>query len=330
VSTAAHGGPGSPDASWGAVVTDAVTRALAEDLGSEGDVTAELVPEGTRASFALRARRAGVLAGADCATEAFRRVGPEVELRWLAGDGDVVEAGQTVLEVRGPLRPILTAERTALNFLGHLSGIATLTAQYVAAAHAKNPAAEILDTRKTTPGLRVLEKAAVRAGGGTNHRAGLFDAVLVKDNHLAGTTISSAVARARAQWPAKMVQIECDSLEHVAEAARAGADAVLLDNMDPDTIEKAVALAHEEASGPILTEVSGGVTLETIGPYAAAGPDRISVGALTHSAPVLDLGLDLLWTDDGTHAALGLQEHEHGPEDRKRGAEGGDTGAPGH
>ena len=198
------------------------------------------------------------------------------------------------------MRPILTAERTALNFLGRLSGVATLTAQFVSAAHDSNPSVAVLDTRKTTPGLRVLEKAAVRAGGGTSHRSGLSDAVLVKDNHLAGTSIADAVRRARALWPGRMVEIECDALDQVAQAARAGADAVLLDNMDPGTVVEAIAVAHMDAPGPILTEVSGGVTLATIGAYAAAGPDRISVGALTHSAPVLDLGLDLIWTKAGT------------------------------
>jgi nicotinate-nucleotide pyrophosphorylase (carboxylating) len=282
-------------------VGEAVGRALAEDLGPEGDLTAALVPDGVRAHFALRARRAGVLAGADCATETFRRVDPEVELVWLASDGDALPAGDTVLEVTGPLRPILTAERTALNFLGRLSGVATLTAQFVAAAHEANPSVAVLDTRKTTPGLRVLEKAAVRAGGGTSHRSGLSDAVLVKDNHLAGTSIADAVGRARTLWPGRMVEIECDTLAQVAQAARAGADAVLLDNMDPGEVVEAVAVARAEAPGTILTEVSGGVTLATVGAYAAAGPDRISVGALTHSAPVLDLGLDLIWakaTDD--------------------------------
>jgi nicotinate-nucleotide pyrophosphorylase (carboxylating) len=200
-----------------------------------------------------------------------------------------------VMEVTGPLRPILTGERTALNFLGRLSGIATLTARYVAVARAANPAVQVLDTRKTTPGLRALEKAAVRAGGGVNHRSSLSEAVLVKDNHLAGVTITEAVARSRALWPGRLVQIECDELAQVVEAARAGADAVLLDNMDPAAVAVAVKTARAEAAGPILTEVSGNVTLESIGAYAAAGPDRISVGALTHSATVLDLGLDLIW-----------------------------------
>ena len=285
------------DDAYEQAVTEAVTRALDEDLGPDGDLTAALVPESATAHYALRARTQGVLAGRPCADEAFRRVGPDLELVWHADDGDELKPGDTILDVTGPLRPILTAERTALNFLGHLSGVATLTARFVKAAHDANPAVAVLDTRKTLPGLRLLEKAAVRAGGGTNHRLGLSDAVLVKDNHLAGTTITTAVARARTLWPGRMVEIECDSLDQVTEAARAGADAVLLDNMSPDTVAEAVAAAHLAAPGPILTEVSGGVTLDTIGSYAAAGPDRISVGALTHSAPVLDLGLDLVWTD---------------------------------
>jgi nicotinate-nucleotide pyrophosphorylase (carboxylating) len=279
-------------------VVDAVSRALAEDLMADGDVTAALVPEGATAHFALRAREVGVLAGRDCATEAFRRLNPDVSLNWKLADGDPVSAGDTVMELTGALRPILTAERTVLNFLGHLSGIATLTQRFVAAAHARNPSVQILDTRKTTPGLRTLEKAAVRAGGGTNHRANLSDAVLVKDNHLAGATITDAVARARRLWPDLGVQVECDSLGQVAEAAATGADALLLDNMAPAQVTEAIALARAEAPGPVLTEVSGRVNLGNVGDYAAAGPDRISIGALTHSAVVLDLGLDLIWRTD--------------------------------
>jgi nicotinate-nucleotide pyrophosphorylase (carboxylating) len=283
-------------------VADVVRRALDEDLGADGDITAALVPAAATAHFVLRPRQAGVLAGVDCAAEVFRQVDPALQVVWHAADGDALAVGQTVMEVTGALRPILTAERTALNFLGHLSGVATLTARYVAAAHAQNVSVEVLDTRKTTPGLRLLEKAAVRAGGGTNHRAGLSDAVLVKDNHLAGIGITAAVRRARALWPRRTVEVECDMLEQVAEAASAGADVVLLDNMDPAQVVEAVAVAHLGAPGPILTEVSGGVSLDTIGAYAAAGPDRISVGALTHSAVVLDLGLDLIWSTPGLDA----------------------------
>ena len=290
-------GDGEPGSTYAHAVREAVARALAEDLGPDGDITAALVPVDVTAHYALRARQPGVLAGRDCATETFARVGPELAVEWRVVDGDRLSVGETLMEVTGPLRPILTSERTALNFLGHLSGVATLTAKFVDAAHERNRAVQILDTRKTTPGLRVLEKAAVRAGGGTNHRAGLSDAVLVKDNHLAGTTITDAVHAAQARWPGRLVEIECDTLDQVAEAAKAGAGAVLLDNMDPATVTEAIAVARRDAAGPVLTEVSGGVTLDTVGDYAAAGPDRISVGALTHSAPVLDLGLDLVWTE---------------------------------
>ena len=223
-------------------------------------------------------------------------VGPELVVDWRAADGDAVAPGRDPHggdAVR--CGPILTAERTALNFLGRLSGVATLTAQVRRRRARAQPAVQILDTRKTTPGLRVLEKAAVRAGGGTNHRAGLSDAVLVKDNHLAGTTITEAVHAARARWPGRLVEIECDTLDQVAEAATAGADARAARQHGSRHGRRGHrAWPHHDAAGPILTEVSGGVTLETVGDYAAAGPDRISVGALTHSAPVLDLGLDLV------------------------------------
>jgi nicotinate-nucleotide pyrophosphorylase (carboxylating) len=240
-------------------------------------------------------------------------------LSWRVDDGDELAAGSTAMEITGALRPILTAERTALNLVSHLSGIATLTAQYVAAAHAQNPSVRVVDTRKTTPGLRVLEKAAVRAGGGTNHRSSLSEAVLVKDNHLAGIRISDAVSRARDLWPGRVVEVECDGLEQVAEAAQAGADVVLLDNMAPSDVVEAVAVAHLGTSRPILTEVSGGVTLETIGAYAAAGPDRISVGALTHSAAVLDLGLDLIWTESGARCGQDTAPLHEGGGDRASG-----------
>jgi nicotinate-nucleotide pyrophosphorylase (carboxylating) len=292
-----------------AAVRAAVTMALAEDLGADWDITAALVPADATAHFALRARAAGVLAGRECAAETFRRLGPDLKVVWHCQDGDALSLGDTVMEVTGSLRPILTAERTALNFLCHLSGIATLTARFVEVAHARNPSVLILDTRKTTPGLRTLEKAAVRAGGGTSHRATLSEAVLVKDNHLAGITITEAVGRARQMWPGRMVEIECDTLEQVSEAARAGADAVLLDNMEPATVVEAISVAQVEAAGSILTEVSGGVTLSSIGALAAAGPDRISIGALTHSATVLDLGLDLIWRTDDS-GAVEFSHHE--------------------
>ncbi len=267
-------------------VTDVVSRALAEDLGVFGDITAALVPSEATVAAILRSRAPGVLAGRACATEAFRRVDPTTEAEWVLGDGDVLAAGSVIGRVSGRLASVLTAERTALNLLGHLSGVATLTRRYVEAA---GPRARIRDTRKTTPGLRALEKAAVRAGGGVNHRGSLSDGILVKDNHLAGLSIAEAVATAHARWPGIACQVECDTLDQLATALEAGADMVLLDNMDLATVAAAVAAV----AGRIPVEVSGRVDLDSVAAYAAAGADLISVGALTHSAPVLDIGLDL-------------------------------------
>jgi nicotinate-nucleotide pyrophosphorylase (carboxylating) len=275
-------------------VREAVARALAEDVLPLGDLTAALVPAGVTARFALVARQPGVVAGQRCAEEAFGSVDERVSVVWCRPDGSPVVPGDVVAEIAGPLRPILTAERTALNFLGHLSGVATLTRQFVDAVAAVNPTVRVLDTRKTTPGLRALEKAAVRAGGGHNHRASLSDAVLVKDNHLAGVGITEAVQRARSMWPGRMVEVECDRPDQVVEASRAGATAVLLDNMTPEEVAANTALARREAGeAGVLVEVSGRMDLRTAPAYAAAGVDLISVGALTHSAPVLDLALDL-------------------------------------
>jgi nicotinate-nucleotide pyrophosphorylase (carboxylating) len=267
-------------------VREVVTRALAEDLGVFGDVTAALVPPDAAVTAVLVSRADGVLAGRACAAETFRAVDDQIETEWWVADGDRLQGGTEIGRVTGRLASVLTAERTALNLLGHLSGVATLTRRFVDAA---GPTARIRDTRKTTPGLRALEKAAVRAGGGVNHRASLSDGVLVKDNHLAGLPIPDAVSRAHARWPAVACQVECDTLEQVKVALDAGADLVLLDNMDPDTVAAAVALVDRR----IPVEVSGRVDLESVGAYAAAGADFISVGALTHSAPVLDIGLDI-------------------------------------
>jgi nicotinate-nucleotide pyrophosphorylase (carboxylating) len=267
------------------VVRDLVARALSEDVGLYGDLTAGLVdPEATVAAT-VRSRAPGVLAGRLAATETFRAVDPRIDLNWRAADGDDVAAGDSVATVAGHLVSVLTAERTALNLLGHLSGIATLTRRYVDAARP----AKIRDTRKTTPGLRALEKAAVRAGGGLNHRASLSDAILVKDNHLAGLDMAAAIETAHRRWPATTCQVECDTLEQLKVALEAGADLVLLDNMTPDQVSEAVSLV----AGRVLVEVSGGITLDNVAAYAAAGADLISVGSITHSAPVLDLGLDV-------------------------------------
>ncbi len=213
---------------------------------------------------------------------------------WLLPDGSRVSAGDEIAVVEGPLAPILTAERTALNFLCHLSGVATLTRAFVDAVAAVNPGTRVLDTRKTTPGLRSLEKAAVRAGGGTNHRGSLSEAVLVKDNHLAGIAISDAVANARRLWPGRMVEVECESPDQVIEAVDAGASVVMLDNMKPQQVAECVAMIGTRgAAGRVLVEVSGGITIDVAPDFARAGADLISIGALTHSAPVLDIGLDL-------------------------------------
>ncbi len=272
-------------------VLEAVSRAIAEDLLPLGDLTSALLPNDlvTKASFV--ARGSGVLAGRACAVEAFRQIDPSIELVWSVDDGDSVAPGTVIATAAGNLASILTAERTALNFLGHLSGIATLTRTFVDEA-AKGGAARVWDTRKTTPGLRSLEKAAVRAGGGANHRGNLSDWILLKDNHIALFGIADAVQRARTMWPARTVHVECDRLDQVREALAANADALLLDNMTPDEIRACVALAAESQRRPLL-EASGGITLETVAAYSAAGVDCISIGGLTNSAPVLDIGLDI-------------------------------------
>ncbi|MFN8017096.1 MAG: carboxylating nicotinate-nucleotide diphosphorylase [Acidimicrobiales bacterium] len=275
------------------VVADAVGRALDEDLLPLGDLSAALLPEGARARAEFVVRTDGVVAGTACATEAFRQVDPSVEVAWQVRDGDRVTARQVLGVVTGPLAPVLTAERTALNFLGHLSGIATRTRAFVDAA----APLRVWDTRKTTPGLRTLEKAAVRAGGARNHRGNLSDWVMFKDNHLTALGIGPAVASARDRWPGRTVHVECERLEQVQAALEAGADALLLDNMTPDEVRACVAAAEDHAASAgtrrALLEVSGGITLETVGSYAGTGADVVSSGSLTNSAPVLDIGLDI-------------------------------------
>jgi len=267
-------------------VREVVARALAEDLGPLGDLTASLLPDGATARAEFVARGEGVVAGRLCVLATFAAVDPTVAVEWRLADGVEVRPGEVIGTVEGPLVSILTAERTALNLLGRLSGIATLTRAYVREAQGN---ARIRDTRKTTPGLRALEKAAVRAGGGANHRGSLSDGILIKDNHLAEMTITQAVVLARHRWPGQLVEVECETTIQVREAMDAGADMVLLDNM---TTEQ-VAAAAEIVARRCPIEVSGGVTLESVAAFAAAGADFISVGALTHSAPALDIGLDI-------------------------------------
>jgi nicotinate-nucleotide pyrophosphorylase (carboxylating) len=270
----------------------AVRAALAEDIGS-GDVTSlATVPAGATFTVAMRARETLVVAGLAFAEMAFRSFSAKVRIKRLVRDGQKVPRGATLLQVSGPARAILSAERVALNFTQRLSGVATLTAQYVGAIAGTR--AKILDTRKTTPGWRMFEKYAVACGGGRNHRIGLFDLVLIKDNHLAAlrdtkpNAIAAAVTRARKQFPKLKVEVEADTLAQVKQAVEAGADIILLDNMSPAQLRAAVKLV----AGRAQTEASGGVNLKTVRAIAQTGVDFISVGALTHSARAVDIGLD--------------------------------------
>ncbi|HSK24745.1 MAG TPA: carboxylating nicotinate-nucleotide diphosphorylase [Egicoccus sp.] len=273
---------------------DVVRRALQEDLGNHGDVTsiATIAADATGAAY-LVARADGVIAGTALVGQVFEQLDPRVEVGWQVREGDVVSAGQHLGRVSGPMRSVLTGERTALNFLTHLSGVATRTYAYAQAIAGTD--CVVRDTRKTTPGLRLLEKAAVRAGGGVSHRIGLFDALLVKDNHVAAAgSVANATRRAIARSGSRPVQVEVDSLAQLDEAVEAGARDVLLDNFDVETTRAAVQRVRdlEARHGRILLESSGGITLDNVADYARTGVDRIAVGALTHSAPQLDIGLD--------------------------------------
>jgi nicotinate-nucleotide pyrophosphorylase (carboxylating) len=274
-------------------VREAVARALAEDLQPLGDLTSMLLPPDLVATAVFVPRSAGVVAGRRCVDQTFLQIDPALEVAWSVDDGDAVAAGEKLAEVSGTLASILTAERTALNFLGHLSGIATLTARFVAAVADAGGDLRVWDTRKTTPGLRALEKAAVRAGGGANHRGNLSEWVLLKDNHLELMPITDAVQAARRRWPGRTVQVECTDVAMVREAVAVDADILLLDNMTPDQVRTVVAEVRADHPQRPLLEISGSVDLSTIGAYATTGADLVSIGALTHSAPVLDIGLDI-------------------------------------
>jgi len=273
-----------------AYVLDLVTRAVAEDLDSGVDVTSvATVPAGLRGVAAFVPREAGTVAGTGVAMAVLDVVVPDVQHLLPPIDGMAALPGLSVLEAEGPVRELLTAERTALNLLCHLSGIATLTQSWVDAI--EGTGARIRDTRKTTPGLRSLEKYAVRCGGGVNHRMSLSDAALVKDNHVvAAGSVRAAFDAVRAGFPGLAVEVECDTPEQVAEAVEAGADLVLLDNMAVPQLVEAVALCRARG---VLCEASGGLTLATAREVASTGVDFLAVGALTHSAPVLDVGVDL-------------------------------------
>ncbi len=286
-------GPVGPE-EFQRAVDEAVRSALREDLDERGDVTAALVSEDAMGTLRIVGREEGIVAGTACAIAAFRQVDSSLIIDWKCPDGTVIARGSVIAEINGSFRSILTAERTALNFLGHLSGIATTTARFVAVVSSRNPNCVVLDTRKTTPLLRVLEKAAVVAGGGVNHRFGLSDAILIKDNHLGAMSITEGVERSRVLHPSLAIEVECDTTDQALEAVAAGAEAVLLDNMDAATVASSVAAIRAAGGTTTRIEVSGGVTLDTAGDLAAAGADCISVGALTHSSVVIDFGLDLV------------------------------------
>jgi nicotinate-nucleotide pyrophosphorylase (carboxylating) len=264
---------------------DVVARALAEDVGSGDVTTAATVPEGARALAVIRQKAPGVVFGLEVAEQVFRALDPEVQITRLVTEGEWRESGE-VLQVQGRAAALLSAERTALNFLQRLSGVATMAARCVRAV--EGTGARILDTRKTTPGLRSLEKAAVAAGGATNHRTGLYDAILIKENHSAmAGGVGIAVRQARAAAPELALEVECSTLAEVDEALVAGAPRILLDNMNADELRHAV----RHVDGRAELEASGGFTLDTLGAVAATGVDFVSVGAITHSAPALDLSL---------------------------------------
>mgnify|MGYP003632502834 CR=1 FL=1 len=270
------------------LIEPVVRMALAEDLGRAGDVTAALIPADTRWTAQAAARKAGVVAGLDCVRLAVRALDPAAEIALEVADGDVVEAGAILARITANARALLSAERTALNLLGHLSGVATLTRAYVEAV--AGTGARIADTRKTTPGLRALEKYAVAMGGGLNHRFGLDDAILIKDNHIAVCGgVRQAVARARAHAGHLMkIEVEIDRLDQLDDALAEGPDVVMLDNFSLDDLRAAVA----RTAGRAVLEASGGVSLQTVRAIAETGAAVISVGALTHSAAALDVGLD--------------------------------------
>lgn len=295
---------------WSARTIQLIHAARDEDLGQRGDITARLLGESGRDVTArVVPRSPGVISGLALGPEICavfsERLAQQLEFRPAArgtgawSDGDQVEADSCVATLRGPKPAVLSTERTLLNFLGRMSGVATLTRRYVDAAKAANPDVQILDTRKTIPGWRELDKYAVRKGGGTNHRTGLYDAVLIKDNHLAGVPTKRLggflfETLNRLETKPKFVEVEVDNLEQLAEVCKVvGVDIVLLDNFSPDEMREAVALRDSlDLRGKLALEASGKVTLETVAEIAATGVDRISIGALTHSAPCLDIGLD--------------------------------------
>jgi nicotinate-nucleotide pyrophosphorylase (carboxylating) len=275
-----------------------VCFALQEDLGRKGDVTSQAtIPKKSNSVAYILSKEEGIFCGAKIISDVFRQLDPKIIVHLLAQDGDPLYPGQVVAEIEGNTRALLAGERTVLNFVQRLSGIATLTHQFLQASRVSNRKSKvkILDTRKTTPLLRVLEKYAVLCGGGTNHRFGLHDMVLIKDNHLAALAgispdpVVDAIKLARKKWPRLKIEVECETLEQVKEAIRAKADMILLDNMTPPQLRKAVKIVKGRAK----TEASGGVNLKTISSIAKTGVDFVSIGALTHSARSLDFSMEI-------------------------------------
>lgn len=274
----------------GEFITDAVRRALKEDVGA-GDITSiAAVGEGIIAEAVLLCKKDGVLAGIDVVKETFRLTDAKISFGILARDGQKIKSGDDIARLKGPARGILTGERTALNFLQHMSGIATLTSRYVDAV--KGIDVKILDTRKTTPGLRLLEKYAVRCGGGHNHRMGLYDMIMIKDNHIvASGSITNAINAVKASRTGLKIEVECKNLDEVKEVLdTGGVDRIMLDNMSTAIMKEAVSLVRDS----IELEASGGVNLQTVRTIAETGVNYISVGALTHSAPALDISLEII------------------------------------
>jgi nicotinate-nucleotide pyrophosphorylase (carboxylating) len=279
------------------LISEIVRSSLKEDTYPLGDLTSTLIDPSSRSKMAFVAREKGIVAGCDVVIEAFAQVSDEINCEIKVCDGKEVLAKEHIIEVVGPTREILTAERTALNFLSHLSGVATVTNEFVKRAKKVCNSVEILDTRKTLPNLRILEKMAVRAGGGKNHRANLSDAILIKDNHLKFLSLAEAIKLAKTNWPGRMVEVECDTLEDVKLAVGCDPTVIMLDNMAISQAKSAIDFiktAFENNNRRPLIEISGGINLSNIEDYARLAPDFISVGSITQSAKALDIGLDLV------------------------------------
>jgi nicotinate-nucleotide pyrophosphorylase (carboxylating) len=273
-------------------VNDAVKKALEEDFGLLGDLSSDLLSSDIKAQGCFIARESGVLAGTLCVLKAAEYVDTDLKVDFKKVDGETVNAGEQFGLIIGTLQSILSVERVALNFLGLLSGIASITNKYVQICKEVNPNISIVDTRKTLPGLRALSKAAVRAGGGKNHRGNLSDGILIKDNHLALMSMEELITKARRMWPYKMVEVECETFNQVKQAIELNADIIMLDNMEVELAKKCVDFIRDQSLNTLI-EISGGINLENVALYAQLGPDFISIGSLTHSVKTLDISLEI-------------------------------------